>query len=118
MVDPRNCVRFQGGGGAQTPRPTDPGVAWRPGFWKGFLRNRAFRLGFGYFRALYENHAPLQVYDLREERLEARLTGSSTPWGRRPGEFLTLRASRRPVLLITARCLLPDIRYDEGVVEN
>ena len=35
----------------------------------------------GYFRAVYENHAPLQVYDLREERLEARLWGSNTPWG-------------------------------------
>ena len=82
MVDPRNCVRFQGGVGVPDMiPPKHPDLAWRPGFWKGFLRNRAFRLGFGYFRAPYENHAPLQVYDLREERLEARLTGSNTPWG-------------------------------------
>ena len=117
MVDPCNCVRFQGGG-PQIWTKGDPGLLWRPGVSRGFLRNQAFRLGFGYFRGVHENHAPLQVYDLREERLEARLTGSNTPWGRGPGEFLTLRASRRPVLLIAARCLLPDIKYDEGVVEN
>ncbi len=32
--------------------------------------------------------------------------------------LLTLRETRRPMLLITARCLLSEIRYDEGVVEN
>ena len=55
-----------------------------------------FRLGFGYFRAPYENHAPLQVYDLREERLEARLWGSNTLVALRPGEFKVLRTSAGP----------------------
>ena len=32
-------------------------------------------MGFGYFGEVYENHGPLQVYDLREERLESLALG-------------------------------------------